>query len=183
MTRAHRAPCLRASACTALLLCLLSVAGAAKAVDALHMRMDGVDSDGSLDSPLGKDAFPLRSFTLPLGSMSEDEAAAMQVGPPALADLRFNMPVVTAGMALWRSALEGRVIPKASIAAVDAEGKLRYRIDLEQVTVSSFSFQSFGKQRETLVGSLGFERIRITQGAGKDAVVTGWDRVRKQPWK
>jgi type VI protein secretion system component Hcp len=183
MPRAHRTPRLRASACTALWLCLLFFAGAASAIDALHMRIDGVASDGSLASPLGKDAFPLRNFTLPLGSLPEEEMAPAPIGPPQLADLRFNMPVVTAGFALWRAALEGRAIPKASIAAVDAEGKLRYRIDLEQVTVSSFSFQSFGKQRETLVGSLGFERIRITHGTGKDAVVTGWDRVRKQPWK
>src|SRR5574338_367200 len=113
--------------------------------------------------------------------MGSPARAACPPGPPPLEDIKFNLPASSPAVMLWQLALEGRVVPRASLAALDPKtGQIRFRIDLEGVVVRSFSLQTFGQQREILLGSLGYERIRITRGEGKDAVVAGWDRVKNQ---
>jgi hypothetical protein len=184
MLPACLSPRLRAAACAAALLFGLAAAQAAHAKNtALHLRIDGVSGAGTVPSPLGADAFPVLGFTIPVGQDAAESNTLADSAPPPLEDVRFNMAVTSPAVLLWQLAVQGKVVPKASLAAVDAEGKIRYRIDLEQVAVRSLGLQTFGVTRETLVGTLGYERIRLTRGEGEDAVSASWDRTRKAPWK
>jgi type VI protein secretion system component Hcp len=100
----------------------------------------------------------------------------------ALKNAHFDMPVSGAAVQLLELAATGKSVPKASFASVDGEGKARYRVDLEGVTVSTVGLQTLGN-REAASGDLEFQRVRVTYGEGKDAVVTGWDKVKNAPWK
>jgi type VI protein secretion system component Hcp len=162
----------RTLALGALLALILSGASVARA-DTLYMKVDGVNGDPS-DTPLiGKGAFRVFTFTLTTDTKS---------GKGEVKDVHFDMPVNGAAVQLFELAMQAKVVPKASFVSVDDEGKGRYRVDLEQVTVSGAGFQTLG-HRDALATDLGFQRIRITYGEGKGATITGWDRVKKQPWK
>jgi type VI protein secretion system component Hcp len=184
MLPAFLSPRLRAAACaTALLFCLAPAQIARAQNKMLHLRIDGVSGAGSVPSPLGADAFPVLGFTIPVGKQAAADGALAGSAPPPLEDVSFTMAVTSPAVLLWQLAVQGKAVPKASLAALDAEGKIRYRIDLEQVVVRSFGLQTFGTTRETVVGTLGYERIRLTRGEGKDAVSASWDRTRNAPWK
>jgi type VI protein secretion system component Hcp len=141
--------------------------------DSLYLKVDGVKGAAPETQPLGADASQIYSFTV-----STDPEA----GAGAVKDAHFDMPINGAAIQLFQLAAEAKTVPKASFASVDTAGKVRYRVDLEQVTVNSAGFQTLGN-RDALSVDLGFQRIRISYGEGKDATVTGWDRVKKQAWK
>lgn len=187
MLPAHFTATLRATACTSLVLLALAPALAARAQNNLQMRIDGVSASGAEPSVLGTDAFPLRSFSVGVNTRPEPPDGSATPDPTAktsgLADVDFSMAISSATPQLLQLAAEGKVQPKASLVAVDAAtGKVRYRIDLEQVVVRNLGFQTL-LAREGSVGTLSYERIRISYGDGKDAIRTGWDRTRNAAWK
>jgi hypothetical protein len=174
---------LQVAACCGLLLMLASAPlahaqspSSSKPPLLLQLRIDGVSGEGSVPSVLGADAFPVSSFTVPVGRDEANTEIPVGSGPPIPEDIQFNMPVTGPAVQLWRLAVDGKVVPKASLAAFDLEGKIRYRIDLEQVVVRSFGLQTMGITRETVVGTLAYERIRLTSGEGKTATSASWER-------
>jgi len=180
MPRSFQVPFLRIATCCGLLLVVAQAQSAHAENQAiqLQLRMDGVSGAGSVPSALGSDAFPVISFTVPVGRDETNNPQPAGSGPPIPEDISFNMAVTSPAVQLWLLAVEGKVVPKASLAAFDPAGKIRYRIDLEQVVVKSFGLQTRGTSRETIVGTLAYEKIRFTSGEGKAGTSASWERSR-----
>jgi type VI protein secretion system component Hcp len=166
------------SARTALFGALAALALASAPVahaDTLYMKVDGVNGDAPETQPLGKGAFQIYSFTLSTENSDSGKAGSVK-------DAHFDMPVRGAAVQLFELAAAAKSVPKATFVSVDDEGKPRYRVDFEGVTVSGAGFQTLGN-RDALGTDIGFQRLRITYGEGKTATVTGWDRVNNKAWK
>lgn len=154
--------------------------------DTLYMKIDGVPGEGAANQPLGPDAFTLLTFSVSVEDPSAPAtSSAATVKPGArdsLADVRFDMRVSPAAIAMWQIAAQRAVKPKATFVSVDEAGKVRFRVDLEDVTVKTFGIQTLGG-RDAGTGMLDYRRIRMTYGEGKQAITAGWDRDKEQPWK
>jgi type VI protein secretion system component Hcp len=157
-------------------LAALALASAHAAhADTLYMKIDGVNGDAPETQPLGKGAFQIYTFTLSTENSDSGKAGSVK-------DAHIDMPVRGAAVQLFELAASGKTVPKATFVSVDDEGKARYRVDFEGVTLSGAGFQTLGN-RDALATDLGFQRVRISYGEGKTATVTGWDRVKRQAWK
>lgn len=182
MTPSAHARIRRLALCTAVgaATLLAALAGHADAPATLFMRVDGVKADKPAKQPLGDDAFALLNFAVstdgepgkPGDTSSPDER---------FVELTFTLPISGPAVALWQRAAQRNELAKASIVAIDpATGSTRYRVDLEGVVVRSMSFQRVG-QRDAAVGSLTYQRIRIS--SGEKGPSAGWDRAKNAPWK
>jgi hypothetical protein len=159
------------------------LAAAPAGADTLYLLVDGVAGNAPPEQPLGKGAFELMTFSLGVNEVDPGTVPGPATKAGAIADLRFDAPVSVATGPLFQLAAQGKVIPKASMVAVDElTGKTRYRVDIEQVVVRSLGMQTLGS-RDAINATLGFQRIRIRFGEGKDAVTSSWDRAKNAPWK
>lgn len=166
---------------SALLACAALSASAVRA-DTLYLKIDGVTGDADAKQPLGAGAFQLLTFTLNSESSELDSVPGATPQPATLKDAHFDMRVSAPMVPLFGLAAQAKLIPKASFVAVGDDGKLRYRVDLEGVVIRTLGLQTLGN-RDAVAGDLGYQRVRVQYGDGKDAVSSGWDRVKNQAWK
>ena len=165
---------LRAAAFAAVFL----VASSASAQQALFMRIDGVKGEDPANQPLGSDAFSMMTFTV---TTVGDSETARPDSADRFGDIKFTLPLTGPAIALWQLAAQLKEVPKASFAAVDATGATLYRVDVEQAVVKTMALQTLGK-RSAGIGTMGYQRIRITNGGGKGPDAS-WDRAKNGPWK
>jgi hypothetical protein len=159
---------------------LLAALAAQADMAPLLMRVDGVKGEALPQQPLGDGAFALANFSFSTDGTSVKviESAAERLG-----ELKFTMPITEPAIALWQLAAQKKEVPKVSLVALDpASGAVRYRVDLEQVVVSSMAFQALPK-RDAAVGALTYQRIRIRAGEGDKGTTASWDREKNAPWK
>jgi hypothetical protein len=151
---------------------------------AAFMRIDGVKPDAATAQPLGPDAFPITGFEISVeqpGTLSASGGAG--AGRPEFGDANVNLSISGPALALWQLAVRGDVVPRASLAIVDAKGLVSYRADLEQVMVKSLGMQTLGG-RDAAVGVLTYGRIQLSHGggkSGKSATTVGWDKLQNKP--
>jgi hypothetical protein len=169
------------AALSAVLACAALTASAVRA-DTLYMKIDGVTGDADANQPLGAGAFQLLTFTLNSESTDLNVVPGATPKPATLKDVHFDMRVTPTMVPLFGLAAQAKLIPKASFVAVGDDGKLRYRVDLEGVVIRSLGLQTLGN-RDAVASDLGYQRVRFLFGEGKDAVVSGYDRVKNAPWK
>ena len=167
--------------------CLLSHAALAQEApgppgppSTLLMHIDGVKVD--VKTPIGTDFFPLVNFSFSTDPDTDKSDAQVPPGE-RFGQVRFTMPISAPTVPLWQLAAKRAEVPKVTLAVLDpANGKTRYRVDFEGVTVQSVSMQTLGR-RDAAIGEFSYQRIRFRYGDGENAPTASWDKTKNAPWK
>ena len=148
----------------------------------LLMHIDGVKVEPPIKTPIGADFFPLMNFSFSTDPDTDKSDAQVPAGQ-RFGQVRFTMAISSPAIPLWQLAARRAEVPKVTLAVLDpANGKTRYRVDFEGVTVQSVSMQTLGR-RDAAIGEFSYQRIRLRYGDGENAPTASWDKTKNAPWK